>query len=209
MTDRRQHWQSVYDRLRWSETSWYQDASLTSLRLVERARLAPDDAIIDVGGGGSAFARDLLDAGCTNVTVLDISSSAIAAGKDRLGDRAARVSWMLGDLFDAELPAERYALWHDRAFFHFLTEAAQRARYRATLDHALRPGGYVILATFAADGPAKCSGLDVVRYSADDLVAEMGATFQLLASEREEHRTPSGGVQPFTFCLFRQSPKLN
>ena len=209
MTDRRQHWQGVYDRLRWSETSWYQDASTTSLRLVERARLAPDDAIIDVGGGASAFARDLLDGGHANVTVLDISPSAITAGKERLGDRAARVSWILGDLFDAELPTEHYALWHDRAFFHFLTEAGQRARYRAILGRALRPAGYVILATFAADGPAKCSGLDVVRYSADDLAAEMGASFQLLASEREEHRTPSGAVQPFTYCLFRQSPELN
>ena len=204
MTKNQEHWEGVYARLRPSETSWYQNEARISRTLVERARLAPDDPIIDVGGGGSPFAGDLLDAGYRNVTVLDISSSAIAAGVERLGDRASRVSWLEADLFGAELPASRYALWHDRAFFHFLTEAEQRVRYRAALDYALRLDGYVILAAFAADGPQRCSGLEVVRYSPDELAAELGAKFRLVASDREEHRTPRGGVQPFTYGLFRR-----
>jgi SAM-dependent methyltransferase len=205
MTEEQQHWQKVYDRLRPNETSWYQDEARMSMRLVERAGIARDDPVIDVGGGGSAFARDLLDAGYANVTVVDISLSALAAGRKRLGERANLVSWMDADLLDADLPAEHYALWHDRAFFHFLTTAASRARYHARLDHALRRNGYLILATFAEDGPAKCSGLDVARYSAKALAIEFGTDFRLVVAEREEHSTPRGGRQPFTYCLFQRA----
>ena len=149
---------------------------------------------------------DLLAAGHSTLTVLDLSEAALSAARQRLGERAQRVDWRLGDITQLELPRHAYALWHDRAVFHFLTTREEREAYVAAVLHAVKPGGHVIVATFAEDGPLKCSGLPVMRYSADGLHAEFGAPFALLQQEGEEHHTPRGTVQKFVYCLCRREP---
>ena len=197
------HWDEVWRTKPTEGMSWYQPHALRSLELIRRVSPPPGRAIIDVGGGASTLVDDLLDTGYRDVTVLDISPAALERSKARLGKRADQVRWIGGDLLDVELPRDRYDLWHDRAVFHFLTRRDHRARYVAQVRRALRPGGFVVIATFADDGPPKCSGLDVVRYSPEGLQAEFGGGFELIASEREEHRTPGGGMQAFMYCIFR------
>ena len=184
--------------------SWFQPEARVSHTLVERTGLPLTTPIIDVGGGASVLASELLDMGYADVTVLDISAAALAAARAGMGDRADAVTWIEADILEARLADAHYGLWHDRAAFHFLTDPADRARYREKLEAGLRPGGYAIVATFAADGPQQCSGLNIVRYSPEALAAELGPSFRLIASDRDEHRTPAGAVQPFTYGLFRR-----
>lgn len=158
-----------------------------------------------MGGGASTLVDDLLDAGYTNLTVLDLSAHALAAAHKRLGARAQRVRWLEANVLDAALPRHSYDVWHDRALFHFLTASADRRVYVRQVLHAVRPGGLVIIATFAPDGPDRCSGLPVVRYDAEGLHAEFGAPFRLLRHEREAHHTPAGKVQQFIYCLCRKT----
>src|SRR3546814_229390 len=160
-----------------------------------------DVPIIDVGGGASTLVDDLLVKGHTSLTVLDLSGAALAASQARLGERAQAVAWMVGDITKVELPALAYDLWHDRAVFHFLTAPQERQAYVRTMLHALRPGGFAIIATFADDGPQQCSGLPVTRYSPDELHAQFGDAFTMLRQERQAHHTPFGTVQQFVFCL--------
>ena len=148
---------------------------------------------------------DLLDAGHSDLTVLDLSGAALTAARARLGQRADSVHWLEGDVTRVELPKARFALWHDRAVFHFLTTPEQREAYVRQVLHAVKPGGHVIVATFAEDGPTECSGLPVMRYDADGLHGEFGAPFELLGHEREEHVTPAGRVQSFLYCFCRRS----
>ena len=201
--DPRAHWQKVYETKKPTEVSWYQPAARVSLSLIRR--VAPDRsaAIIDVGGGASTLVDGLLAAGYSSVSVLDVSSAALAQASERLGGDAARVTWLEADVLDAALPAFAYDVWHDRAVFHFLTEAADRERYVKQVRRSVRPGGYVMVATFASDGPTKCSGLEVARYAPEELHGEFGSDFQLVDSAREEHHTPTGAVQPFIYCLCR------
>lgn len=147
----------------------------------------------------------LLDGGHRNVTVLDLSEAALAVARSRLGHRAASVRWIEADIRAAPLARSAYAVWHDRAVFHFLTDSRDRAAYVDAVRSAVRPGGHVIVASFASDGPARCSGLDVVRYSPDEMHEEFGSGFRLLDSVREEHHTPSGATQAFVYCLCRTS----
>ena len=198
------HWETIYKAKTPVEVSWYQPHLTQSLALVERAGLAPDDPIIDVGSGVSTFVDDVLTKGFTQVTVLDLSGNALAVAKARLGAQAAKVTWIEADVTQVQLPAHRYALWHDRAIFHFLTDAEARRRYVQVLQGALRPGGHVILATFSMEGPPRCSGLEVVRYSPDTLQAELGPGFRLQETVQEEHRTPGGMTQAFLYCRFQQ-----
>jgi SAM-dependent methyltransferase len=200
---RREHWDAIYRTNGASSVSWYQAASTLSLSLV--GGVAPDlhSAIIDVGGGASPLADGLLGAGYDNVTVLDLSQSALALAKERLGARAAAVTWIAADVLTADLPPATYAVWHDRAVFHFLTERDDRERYIVALRRAVQPGGHALIAGFATDGPTRCSGLEVVRYSPESLKLELGEGFELIESAREEHRTPSGATQAFVYCLFR------
>jgi hypothetical protein len=137
------------------------------------------------------------------VTVLDLSAHALAQAADRLGDDAARVTWLEGDVLDADLGARGYDFWHDRAVFHFLTDPDDRRRYVERVHRAVRVGGHVAVATFASDGPTHCSGLEVARYDPDELHAEFGSDFRLLESAKEEHVTPWGTVRPFTYCMCR------
>jgi SAM-dependent methyltransferase len=200
---RKAHWEGVYRHKLPEAVSWYQARAAVSMRLVGQAGVGPGGRIIDVGGGASVLVGNLLEAGHREVTVLDISAAALARARSPLGDRAAAVTWLEADVTAADLAPKAYDLWHDRAVFHFLVEPGDRRAYVSTLRAALRPGGHVIIATFAEDGPERCSGLPVRRYAPQQLQAELGGDFELLASEREEHVTPGGMVQRFQYSLFR------
>lgn len=202
---RRDHWEGVYRARPASEVSWYQPKAKISLDLIRQIAPDLDARIIDVGGGASTLVDGLLDAGYRHVTVLDIAGASLAIVRNRLGERAGNVTWLETDILTAELPKGRYDVWHDRAVFHFLTEPSDRARYVDKTRESVKPGGHVIVASFAPDGPTKCSGLEVVRYSPDTMHAEFGEGFRLLGSVREEHQTPSGATQAFVYCLCRVS----
>jgi SAM-dependent methyltransferase len=200
MIDRQQHWETVYRSKASDEVSWFQPHAASSLRLIHDTGIGLDARIIDVGGGASVLVDDLLDAGYRHLTVLDLSESALAEARKRLGARASQVGWLAADITQASLPANAYDVWHDRAVFHFLTDPADRARYVQQVLHAVKPGGHVIVATFGPGGPLQCSGLDVVRYAPDTLHAEFGAPFRLLRHETEVHQTPAGREQEFVYC---------
>lgn len=195
-----QHWERVYTTKPATGVSWYSPHLSRSLELIERATAGREARIIDVGGGASTLVDDLVERGDA-VTVLDLSEQALAVARDRLGPKAARVTWLAADVTTAELPEARYDVWHDRAVFHFLTDADARRRYVAQVRRAVKPGGHVIVATFAPDGPDRCSGLDVVRYDADALHAEFGSPFLKVDSAREVHQTPWGSDQQFVYCF--------
>jgi SAM-dependent methyltransferase len=201
-----EHWESVYGRKAPDQVSWYRRHLDRSLAFIEGARLTREAPIIDVGGGTSTLVDDLLERGYANVTVLDISAAAIASAKARLGAKAADVTWIVADITSVALPTGRYAFWHDRAVFHFLVAETDRRRYVATARAAVKPGGHVLVATFGPNGPERCSGLDVVRYSADELRAEFGSDFVKTASARELHTTPWAVEQEFVYCLFKLRP---
>ena len=198
-----EHWERIYRATPPTEVSWYQPEARLSLELIRRVAMDLDAPIIDVGGGASTLVDGLLDAGYRAVTVLDLAPAALELAKQRLGDRGSRVTWMATDVLQTRLPAGLYAVWHDRAVFHFLTDLRDRARYMAQVEHAVRLGGHVIVASFGPEGPVRCSGLDVVRYTPDSMHAEFGNRFRLLDSVEEEHRTPGGAVQKFVYCLCR------
>ena len=196
-----QHWEKVYGTKLPDQVSWYRPHLETSLSFIERA--APDRSarIIDVGGGESTLVDDLLARGYGDVTVLDISRTAIEVTKARFGAWADRVEWVVADVTDADLPANAYDIWHDRAVFHFLTRARDRAAYVEQIRKSVKPGGHVIIGTFGPEGPEKCSGLDVERYDTDSLRGEFGRRFRLIDSLNEPHETPFGTTQQFLYCF--------
>lgn len=198
------HWEEVYATKSPTAVSWFQPHAALSLQLIEQTGVPKDASIIDVGGGASTLVDDLLGAGYSNLTALDLSDAALAASRARLGSRADAVHWLAGDITQITLLEQAYAVWHDRAVFHFLTTEPQREAYVAAVMRAVKPGGHVIVATFAEDGPEKCSGLPVARYSAQGLHAQFGNPFTLLRQQREEHHTPFGTVQQFIYCLCRK-----
>jgi 2-polyprenyl-3-methyl-5-hydroxy-6-metoxy-1,4-benzoquinol methylase len=200
---RREHWEAIYRSKSASTVSWYQAEPQVSMTLIRRVAIDLDSAIIDVGGGASVLVDGLLDAGYRHVTVLDIAEPALTIVRRRLGERAESVEWLEADVLTAQLPAAKYAVWHDRAVFHFLTGREERRSYVAALRHAVKPRGHAIVSSFATDGPSRCSGLEVVRYSPESMHAELGEGFELIDSVREDHRTPSGATQSFVYCLFR------
>lgn len=200
----KEHWETVYSTRATDEVSWFQEHAELSLKLIRNAGVAPAASIIDVGGGASTLVDDLLACGYRDVTVLDLSATALAKAKARLGARASGVKWLEADVIEAELPAQAYDVWHDRAVFHFLTSADDRRAYVQAVLRAVKPAGLVIVATFAEDGPTECSGLAVMRYGAAELHAEFGAQFALLGHEKESHHTPGGGEQKFVYCLCRK-----
>jgi SAM-dependent methyltransferase len=195
------HWDAVWDKADPDRVSWFEPRPETSLRLIETSGIGPRGAVIDVGGGASWLTRKLLDAGYGDLTVLDISDSGLAAGRARLGPAAPEVEWIRADIRSFE-PTRKWDLWHDRAVFHFLTQAEDRAAYRAVLESALAAGGQVVLATFGPEGPVRCSGLDVRRYSIETLAAELGPGFRLAGSSLETHTTPAGAAQQFLYARF-------
>jgi SAM-dependent methyltransferase len=199
------HWEAVYGAKSPTELSWYEPRPTRSLELLSQLEIGTSTAIIDVGGGASTLVDALLDLGCASITVLDISSAALAHARARLGRRAPLVEWIEADVTHADLGVEsRFDVWHDRAVFHFLTDREDRRRYIAVAARALRPGGAALIATFSLQGPTRCSGLDVVRYDSDLLAREFGAEFSLENSVDALHHTPSGSTQAFTFTVLRR-----
>ena len=197
------HWENVYQTKAVDEVSWYRPHLEVSLRLIEHATSDSGSAIIDVGGGEATLVDDLVARSYSDVTVLDISPAAMEVAKSRLGSSAASVHWITGDITALELEAARYDVWHDRAVFHFLTSADDRGAYVRQVARAVKLGGHVIVATFGPDGPEKCSGLDVVRYDAENLHSEFGPKFRLLNSVTELHETPWGTPRQFMYCFCR------
>ncbi|HVH39624.1 MAG TPA: class I SAM-dependent methyltransferase [Gemmatimonadaceae bacterium] len=206
--DRHAHWEHVYHTKPADQVSWFQPEARLSRQLIESA--APDRtaAIIDVGAGASTLIDGLISAGYRELTVVDLSEAALEIARRRLGPAAAAVTWRAADVLEATFPVAAYDVWHDRAVFHFLTDATDRTRYVDQVRRTVRPGGHVIVATFAEDGPTRCSGLDVARYSPVALHDEFGDDFALLSSHREEHATPSSALQAFTYCLCRFLPRV-
>jgi trans-aconitate methyltransferase len=196
--ERKQHWESVYRQKQPDQVSWFQSHPEHSLDLIQASGVTKDQPLIDVGGGASRLVDALLEAGYRDVSVLDIAAAALVHAQTRLAGRAAQVAWLESDV-TAFIPPRQYALWHDRAVFHFLTDAEDRKKYLAVLRQAVLPGGQVIIATFAPDGPEQCSNLPVERYDADKLAETLGAAFSLLETRSEAHRTPAGKIQHFLY----------
>ena len=201
--DAKMHWEEVYATKAPESVSWYRAHLETSLALIERAAVARSSPIIDIGGGESTLVDDLLLRGYKNLTVLDVSRTAIEVTKKRLGSAAGQMRWLVGDIFEIELEPHAYDLWHDRAVFHFLTTAERRLAYVRQVTRAVKPGGHVIVSTFGPEGPTKCSGLEVMRYDAESLHGEFGARFRLVQSSKELHQTPIGTAQQFLYCYCR------
>ena len=201
-----EHWESVYRGKSVEHVSWYQPHAAVSLAIIRATGLDPAEArIIDVGAGASVLVDDLLAAGYRHVSVLDISETALAVSRSRLGERAGLVDWRVGDVTTLDLPESAYDIWHDRAVFHFLTREEERRRYVEQVRHAVRPGGFVIVATFGPNGPLQCSNLDVCRYAPEALHGEFGAGYELISYQIESHATPAGKSQEFVYCFCRRT----
>ena len=200
----RDHWEQVYSTGPTERLGWYEPHLQTSLSWIKEIGLTKDAPIIDVGGGASTLADDLLDEGYRSITVLDISKTALSSVKARLDKRADLVTWIEGDITSTDLSTYCFDLWHDRAVFHFLVEPEQRRQYRGNLLKALRPGEHLIIGTFAPEAPPKCSGLPVRRYSSEELKRTLGEEFELKHDHKELHVTPSGVDQMYLYCCFRR-----
>ena len=196
------YWEHIYQTKSPRETSWYQPHLQTSLDWISVAAPDRSASILDVGGGESTLADDLLVLGYRNITVLDLSEAAIAKSRHRLGDSATQINWLVADITSAALPPRSYDLWHDRAVFHFLTDPAQRRSYAQKLASSLKPAGHAIVATFGPEGPQKCSGLPTSRYDAESLFNELGPDFRIAKSAISDHLTPFGTTQQFLYCDF-------
>jgi ubiquinone/menaquinone biosynthesis C-methylase UbiE len=199
--NRKQHWERVYKKNKPDKLGWYQDHPEMSLKLVTATGVGVDGNIIDVGGGTSKLAGKLLDQGYKRLTVLDISGSSIERTKLQHGEKSKQITWIEADVTNFNF-TESFDIWHDRAVFHFLTNANDRQRYVDSLNHALKPGGHLIISTFGLKGPPKCSGLNIVRYSAETLHKEFGDNFVMIETFDEVHDTPSKDQQNFIYCRF-------
>lgn len=201
--DRQNHWQNVYETKGERDVSWFQEIPQISLDLVHATGVRADASIVDVGGGASHLVDALVTEGFCSITVLDLSEKALAKSRNRLGLRGRKVTWIVADAM-AWRPDRHYDLWHDRAAFHFLIDASERAAYAASVRHVVRPGGHVIIGTFAPDGPERCSGLPVARHDAGSIGELLGSSFALIETRREDHRTPGGSIQRFQFSRFQR-----
>ena len=202
-----QHWDEVYSHKVADQVSWYQRQPQPSLQWIQQ--LAPQRAtkILDVGGGASLLVDALLDEGYSDLTVLDLSAAALATSRQRLAERSEAVRWIVADILADALPLPAFDLWHDRAVFHFLVEPADRQRYVSQLQRSLRPGGLLILATFAEDGPERCSGLPVQRHNVDSLRQALADGLELLDQQRVSHHTPGGVEQKFLYTAWQAQPR--
>ena len=203
MFDRRAHWEGVYTTKGENEVSWFQETPSTSIEMIEATNAGKEAAIIDIGGGASHLVDALLKDGYRSLAVLDLSAAALEAAQKRIGPAAAQVEWIVADVTRWK-PARWFDVWHDRAAFHFLTEPDDRAAYLDCLRSGLQVGGQAIIATFALDGPEKCSGLAVQRYDSKSLAETLGMSFELLEVRTEAHKTPWNAVQSFQFSRFRR-----
>lgn len=199
-----EHWQEVYSKKSPDQVSWYRPHLEQSLDFIRSGVFESDARIVDVGGGASTLVDDLLDEGYRNVAVIDIADRALAAAKTRLGERAALVDWLVGDVTTELLPRRSIDFWHDRAVFHFLTEVDARAAYLAQVHRAMKPGGHILVATFGLDGPETCSGLPVARYDSESIHAVFGEMYEKVGAAAEQHETPWGTAQSFVYCFCRR-----
>ena len=202
--DRKAHWENVYTTKDENSVSWFEESPAVSLDLIHTTGAKSGASIIDIGGGASRLVDALVSEGFVAVSVLDLSKNALATAKARLGQRGAKVRWVLADVTTWE-PSEHYAVWHDRAVFHFLTEPKDRTAYAERVSRAVRRGGHVIIGTFALDGPERCSGLQVVRHDAASLGQMLGKSFKLVECRRHGHETPLGAMQWFQFSQFQRA----
>lgn len=203
MIDPLAHWNPIYERRDSSQLGWFQPHLRTSLQLIASANLSASSPIIDIGAGDSTLIDDLLLQGYEDLTALDISPTALKRSRARIGPRADRVRWLEADILQAELPRRHYALWHDRALFHFFVNEAQRSMYLAKLTTSLAPSGTAIIATFAPDGPTECSGLPTHRYGPQDLLDLLGQGFELEAHVYVTHTMPSGTRQQYSYAVLK------
>ena len=203
--ERATHWESVYSKRAPSLQGWFAPVLQPSLDWITGSGLGPHDPILDAGGGASTLVDHLLDAGYTDVSVLDIAESALGQARERLGPDAGRIHWMVGDVLETSLEAGHLALWHDRAVFHFLHEEEERLRYRKQVEQALRPDGVLILGSFRPGAPPKCSGLPVRHHSGAELEAFFGGKFALETTLETTHVTPGGVEQDYVFVRMRRT----
>jgi SAM-dependent methyltransferase len=203
--DSREHWNAIYTSKREQEVSWFEALPAVSLRMIEDAGLTAETCVIDVGGGDSRLVDQLVAKGLHCLAVLDVSGAALTRAQERLGAVASALTWIESDVANG-WTLKPMDIWHDRAVFHFLTATEDRRRYRAHLRQTLKPGGSVIVATFALDGPPTCSGLPIERYSPESLAAELGEEFRLVDAVRCAHRTPWGSAQSFQYSRFTRIP---
>ena len=201
--DRQQHWNAVYRTKGERDVSWFEVVPAVSIDIIEAAGLTRDTCVLDVGGGDAHLVDVLLSRGVTCIAVLDVAGAALERAKTRLRESASAVTWIEADV-TADWSWKPVDIWHDRAIFHFLTSAGDRARYKERLSAGLKAGGSAIIATFAPEGPEKCSGLPVVRYSPDTLASELGDQFALVDCRRHLHPTPWGATQAFQYSRFRK-----
>jgi len=202
--NRKEHWENIYATKSVDQVSWYREHLENSLQMIVGTGISKTAAIIDVGGGASTLVDDLLEADFGDVAVLDISGKAIEKTKVRLGKKSEKVEWIIADITKADLPENYYDVWHDRAVFHFLTDAEDRRKYVELVMRSLKVGGHIIVASFGENGPLKCSGLDIVRYNPETMHKEFGKEFKLLNSLKETHQTPFGSTQEFIYCYCRK-----
>jgi SAM-dependent methyltransferase len=198
------HWRTVFESKASAAVSWYQPHLELSLGMISRIGVIQECKLLDVGGGDSTLIDDLIQRGCSGVTVLDIASTAIERAKQRLGEASLGVIWKVGDILLTPLPDHYFDVWHDRAVFHFFVEEQSRREYVSRASDAIKPGGHLIIATFASDGPDRCSGLPTMRYSQSGLAQEFKREFTLIESQTESHLTPQGREQRFIYCRFRR-----
>lgn len=203
--NKKAHWETVYQTKSDRQVSWFREHLDNSLQLILNTGVGKEAAIIDVGGGSSTLVDDLLAHGFADVSVLDISAAALEKSRVRLGAKAAQVEWIEADITRASLPENHYDVWHDRAVFHFLTDPEDRRKYVGLVMRSLKPGGHIIVASFGENGPQKCSGLEVVRYSPETMHEEFGGAFELVKSLNEKHETPFGTSQEFIYCYCRKT----
>ena len=199
------HWEHIYQTKAPTQVSWYQEHPFQSLQFINKTGISKAGHIIDVGGGSSVLADDLLDNGYQHITVLDISAAALEIAQHRLGARANEVTWLEADVLQIKLSHHEFDLWHDRAVFHFIIQPEDRQRYVDLIREAVKPGGHVIVATFASNGPERCSGLQVARYEPASLHHEFGDDFELVDNTNEVHNTPFGTQQKFVYCYCRKN----
>ena len=200
--DRKSHWENIYKTKELKEVSWYQPTPEISLNFIKEFEIPVTAKIIDVGGGDSLFADHLLDLGYQDITVLDISEAAIKRAKERLGERAEKVKWIVADAASFQ-PKEQYEFWHDRAAFHFLTEQGEINNYLKAVKSGLAPGGVFVIGTFSEQGPKKCSGIEIKQYSEASMSNLFGNYLHKIKCISIDHSTPFNAIQSFLFCSFR------
>ncbi len=203
--DRHAHWENVYREKAATAVSWYRPHLEVSLELIEHVAESKRAAVLDIGGGASTLVDDLHAAGFDDVSVLDIAERALEASQQRLGDAATRLKWIAADFLSAELEPQRYDVCHDRAVFHFLQTSEDKTAYFEQAARILRPQGALILATFAPEGPERCSGLEVSRYDEAALKRVLGDRFEVMESQRNSHHTPAGKVQEMMYFVLRRT----